>query len=123
MKVLLVNPITRNTSLSSPDLGLGYLARALEKENHEVDILDCVNLRLTFEKFEHYIAGIDFDVIGFRVFSTDLFSVKKSLSIVKKRRPDAKIILGGAHPSAFPEQTLQYFGKPILPSEAKQKKG
>ena len=109
MKVLLVNPITRNTSLSSPDLGLGYLARALERENHEVEILDCVNLRLTFKKFEDYISKIDFDVIGFRVFSTDLFSVKKSLLIVKKTRPDVKIILGGAHPSAFPEQTLQYF--------------
>jgi radical SAM superfamily enzyme YgiQ (UPF0313 family) len=109
MKVLLVNPITRNISLSSPDLGLGYLAKALERENHPVNILDCVNLRLTFKNFEDYIASFDFDVIGFRVFSTDLFSVKKSLLIVKKRRPDAKIILGGAHPSAFPEQTLQYF--------------
>ncbi|MCX5848784.1 MAG: radical SAM protein [Deltaproteobacteria bacterium] len=109
MKILLVNPITRNISLSSPDLGLGYLAGALEKEKHQVDILDCVNLRMTYNKFENYIAEVDFDVIGFRVFSTDLFSVKKSLQIVRKRRPDVKIILGGAHPSAFPEQTLQYF--------------
>jgi len=109
MKVLLVNPITRNTSLSSPDLGLGYLASALKKENHQVDILDCVNLKLTFKKFEEYISKLDFDVIGFRVFSTDLFSVKKSLLIVKKMRPDIRIILGGAHPSYFPEQTLQYF--------------
>jgi len=123
MKVLLVNPITRNTSLSSPDLGLGYLARALEKENHNVDILDCVNLRLTFEKFEHHIAGSDFDVIGFRVFSTDLFSVKKSLLIVKKRRPDAKIILGGAHPSAFPEQTLQYFEEADFAIRGEAEKG
>ncbi len=109
MKVLLVNPITRNVSLSSPDLGLGYLAGALQKKNHQVDVLDCVNLKLTFKKFEDYIAGLDFDVVGFRVFSTDLPSVKKSLSLVKKRHPDVKIILGGAHPSAFPEQTLQYF--------------
>ena len=123
MKVLLVNPITRNTSLSSPDLGLGYLARALEKENHKVDILDCVNLRLTFEKFEHHIAGSDFDVIGFRVFSTDLFSVKKSLSIVRRRRPDAKIILGGAHPSAFPEQTLQYFEEADFAIRGEAEKG
>lgn len=109
MKILLVNPITRNISLSSPDLGLGYLATALEKENHNVDILDCVNLKMTFEKFENYIAGIDVNIIGFRVFSTDLLSVKKSLVIVKNKLPDVKIILGGAHPSYFPEQTLQYF--------------
>lgn len=109
MKVLLVNPISRNTSLSSPDLGLGYLAASLKKDHHHVEILDCVNLRLNFKTFEKYIAGNDFDVIGFRVFSTDLLSVKKSLQIVKNKRPDAVIILGGAHPSSFPEQTLQYF--------------
>ncbi|KUG24587.1 radical sam domain protein [hydrocarbon metagenome] len=109
MKVLLVNPITRNVSLSSPDLGLGYLAKALENKNHQVDVLDCVNLKMTFKKFEDYIVNHFFDVIGFRVFSTDLPSVKKSLLLVKKRSPHAKIILGGAHPSVFPEQTLQYF--------------
>lgn len=109
MKVLLINPITRNVSLSSPDLGLGYLASALERKNHDVNVLDCVNLRMTFKEFEDYITNLDFDFVGFRVFSTDLPTVKKSLSLVKKRRPDAKIILGGAHPSVFPDQTLQYF--------------
>ena len=109
MKILLINPITSNISLSSPDLGLGYLAGALKRKNHRVDILDCVNLQMTFEKFENTIAALDVDVIGFRVFSTDLFSAKKSVQIVKKKLPDVKIILGGAHPSAFPEQTLQYF--------------
>ena len=39
MKILLINPITSNISLSSPDLGLGYLAGALKRENHQVDIL------------------------------------------------------------------------------------
>lgn len=111
MKILLVNPVTRSVSLSSPDLGLGFLATALKRENHQVDILDCVNLKLTLEKFESYISDIEFDVIGFRVFSSDLISVNKSLSIVRNKRPDVKIILGGAHPSYFPEQTLQYFEK------------
>jgi anaerobic magnesium-protoporphyrin IX monomethyl ester cyclase len=111
MKILLVNPVTRSVSLSSPDLGLGYLATALKRENHQVDILDCVNLKMTFEQFENYIADIDVDVIGFRVFSSDLVSVNKSLAIVRNKCPDIKIILGGAHPSYFPEQTLQYFEK------------
>ncbi|HPR15970.1 MAG TPA: cobalamin B12-binding domain-containing protein, partial [Smithella sp.] len=109
MKILLVNPVTSNISLSSPDLGLGYLAGALKRENHQVHILDCVNLKLSLEQFEHYIDACNVDVIGFKVFSTDVFSVKRSLQCVKKKRPDMKIILGGAHPSTFPEQTLQYF--------------
>ena len=123
MKVLLVNPITRNVSLSSPDLGLGFLAAALLKENHQVHILDCVNRRMTFEKFEQYITGLDFEVIGFRVFSTDLFSVKKSLQIVRQQFPDVRIILGGAHPSAFPEQTLQYFEEADFAIRGEAEKG
>ena len=109
MKILLVNPVTHNISLASPDLGLGYLAGALKKKHHQVHILDCVNGKMNFDQFADSIAALDVDVIGFRVFSTDLFSVKKSVQIVKKKLPDVKIILGGAHPSAFPEQTLQYF--------------
>ena len=123
MKILLVNPITRNISLSSPDLGLGYLATALKKENHQVDLLDCVNLKMTFKNFEDYIAGIHVDVIGFRVFSTDLISVKKSLSIVKNKLPDVKIILGGAHPSYFPEQTLQFFEEADFAIRGEAEKG
>jgi radical SAM superfamily enzyme YgiQ (UPF0313 family) len=123
MKVLLVNPISRNISLSSPDLGLAYLAGALKKENHQVEILDCVNLRLTFKKFEKYIAHHNYDVIGFRVFSTDLLSVKESLIILRKLRPDIKIILGGAHPSAFPEQTLQYFEEADFAIRGEAEKG
>lgn len=123
MKVLLVNPITRNLSLSSPDLGLAYLAGALKKNNHQVEILDCVNFRFTFKKFEKYIINKNVDVIGLRVFSTDLLSVKKTLMIIKNVRPDIKIILGGAHPSAFPEQTLQYFEEADFAIRGEAEKG
>jgi len=123
MKILLINPITGNITLSSPDLGLGYLAGTLKRKNHQVDILDCVNLRLTFEEFERDVGNRDDDVIGFRVFSTDLLSVKKSLQIVREKRPDVKIILGGAHPSAFPEQTLHYFEEADYAIQGEAEKG
>ena len=123
MKILLINPITGNISLSSPDLGLGYLAGTLKRENHQVDILDCVNLRLNYEKFESYVGNLDVDVIGFRVFSTDLLSVKKSVKMVREKRPDVKIILGGAHPSTFPEQTLQYFEEADFAIRGEAEKG
>ncbi|MGB5217341.1 MAG: radical SAM protein [Smithella sp.] len=123
MKVLLINPITRNVSLSSPDLGLGYLAAALQRDNHQVSILDCVNVKMTFDQFADYVAALDIDVIGFRVFSTDLFSAKKSVEIVRAKLPDVKIILGGAHPSAFPEQTLQYFTEADFAIRGEAEKG
>jgi radical SAM superfamily enzyme YgiQ (UPF0313 family) len=123
MKTLLINPITRNLSLSSPDVGLGYLARALKRENHQVHILDCVNAKMTFDKFEAYIAALDVDVIGFRVFSTDILSAKKSVQVVRKRLPRVQIVLGGAHPSAFPEQTLEYFEEADFAIRGEAEKG
>lgn len=123
MKILLINPITRNISLSSPDLGLAYLATALQRENHHVEILDCVNLKMTFKDFEDYIAAHDCDVIGFKVFSTDLLSVKKSLLTVRNKRPDVKIILGGPHPSYFPEQTLEHFEEADFAIRGEAEKG
>ncbi len=109
MKVLLVNPMTRNVTLSSPDLGLGYLSAALKRNGHEVSVLDCVNERLSLDQFGRRIAPLNFDVIGFKVFTTDILSVKKSVAVAKKCQPDSIFILGGAHPSVFPEQTMEYF--------------
>ncbi|MDI6743432.1 MAG: radical SAM protein, partial [Smithella sp.] len=99
------------------------MATALKRENYQVEILDCVNLRFTFKEFENYIANHDFDVFGFKVFSTDLLSVKKSLSIVRRKRPDVKLILGGAHPSYFPEQTLQHFEEADFAIRGEAEKG
>jgi anaerobic magnesium-protoporphyrin IX monomethyl ester cyclase len=111
VRVLLVDPIIRNAYQSIPDLGLGYLATALKKAKHKVDILDCINKKLTFEQFEKYISSSSLDVVGFRVFSTDLSSTKKCLQIVKKNLPETLIIVGGMHPSILPQQTLKYFAE------------
>ena len=50
MKVLLVRPISE-THIISPPVGLGYLATALRKGNHQVEILDCVKEKMNFRKF------------------------------------------------------------------------
>lgn len=111
MKILLVNPINRYAYQSNPDLGLGYLATALKKVNHNVLILDCINNRFTFEKFEEYINSSDFDVVGFKIFSTDLASARKCLQIVKRHNSNTIIIVGGIHPSILPQETLEYFSE------------
>jgi len=122
VKILLVNPISQNLSLSSPDLGLGYLATALKKENHDVRILDCVNLQMNFEKFEHHIRHLDFDVIGLKVFSTDLLSVEKSVSIVKKIIPRLSSFWEVLTLRPFPSKPCNILPRQILRSEAKPRK-
>ncbi|HQP92121.1 MAG TPA: cobalamin-dependent protein, partial [Candidatus Omnitrophota bacterium] len=109
MKVLLVNPLTKYNAWAAPDLRFAYLSSSLKSSGHLTSLLDCVNNGYSFGKFEEFIKEKDFDVVGFKVFSTDIPSVKKSISIVRKNRPDAVIVIGGHHSSAFPEQSLQYF--------------
>ena len=108
MKVLLVRPIS-DTYIVSPPIGLGYLATALRKAGHQPEILECVKERMDFNDFEELVKKAQPDVIGFQVWSCDLPNVKKSLKIVKKTCPKVTTIVGGAHPSGTPVETMNYF--------------
>lgn len=111
MKLLLVVPYKDNYMgvAQYPPIGLGYLAGAAAKHGHQVKILDCVKDRIGPAQFRQVIAGEEFDVAGFTVWSLALASVRESLSAVKQAKPKATIILGGPHPSALPAETLDYF--------------
>lgn len=114
MRVLLVNTINKSTYYSTPDLGLGYLASVLRKAGHSVNILDCNNEKLNFKMFAEQLKTkyFDLDAIGFKIFSTDLASAKRCLSITKTIMPKVKIIIGGPHPSyASPYTLMDYFSE------------
>ena len=107
MKVLLVSPINR-TYVIMPNMGLGYLATALRKDNHEVKILHCTKERIGYSKYAEYLKKNKFDIVGFQVFSYDLDSVKKHVKILKGINPSAHIVVGGPHPSSAPYHTMEY---------------
>lgn len=98
MKILLVVPMS-NTDYIVPPLGLGYLATALRKEKFEIQILDCIKRKISFEKFKVIIKEGDFNVVGIQTFSCDLFIVQRLIDIVKGVNPSILTIVGGAHPS------------------------
>jgi len=118
MRVLLVTWIV-DSFMIQPDLGLGYLATALRKSGHDVDILDCSLLDLSLDGFRKKILDIKPDVVGFKVFSKDVDGISKQVSIVSKELPDAKILIGGCHPSGvldeifldFPEADFAFLGE------------
>lgn len=112
-RILLVAPIKEKYGglLEAPPLGLGYLATALRKQRYDVSILDCLKENFTSNDFKRFIMRNDFDVIGFNVFSATIEQVKKSLEIIKEVKPNTITIVGGPHPSAAPERTLQFMEK------------
>lgn len=108
MKVLLVRPIS-DTYIISPPIGLGYLATALRKANHDPRILDCTKAKFGFRDFEEFIRKDGPDVVGFQVWSCDAENVKKCLRIVRSIDPKIVTIIGGAHPSGVCEESLDFF--------------
>jgi radical SAM superfamily enzyme YgiQ (UPF0313 family) len=107
MKVLLLRPHADSDELIPP-FGLGYLAAAIRK-NHEVKILDGIKEKLTPDGLAEFLKKERPDVVGIQIFTFQILTAKKYLDIIKKILPNAKIILGGPHPSCAPETLFDYF--------------
>ncbi len=107
MKVLLIKPYADSHYLVPP-LGLGDLVTTLRDAGHQAKMLHCVKENITFEALEQTVKAENPDVIGFQVVSCDLESTRKSVEIVRRALPRSLILVGGAHPSGNPENTMTF---------------
>ncbi len=89
-----------------PPISLGYLASTVIK-NYNVKILDALKEGVTLKQLPDKIKN--YDVIGITLFTKDLSLCKKYLEIIKFSNRHAKTILGGPHPTALPDETLNFF--------------
>ncbi len=106
MKVLLVKPYSESHYVV-PALGLGYLATALRAAGHSPRIIHCTKDHITLDKFSQLLAAEQPEVVGFQVVSCDLESTRQSVEAVHRILPKSLILVGGAHPSGNPEDTMQ----------------
>ena len=114
MKILLVRPSNRKLyDIPHPrrdePLNLEYLAAPLISD-HDVKILD-------LDVVENVAAGVeaeinDFapDILGISVASAMLVDAKRIIATTKQVRPECKTIIGGIHPTALPEESIDYTG-------------
>lgn len=82
-----------------PDLGLLYLARAMHNAALPVDVRDG-----WLERDSQRAMGLDLIgdgpvIVGFKLFSLGIKSVRAAAAEIKRRNPRARIVVGGAHPS------------------------
>jgi len=106
--VTLVNPASPSgapPSLFIP-LGIGYIAAVLEKNQYEVNVIDCQALRPTHNQLKGELITSHPDMVG--VTSATL-TYKPALEIVKTAKealPNCLIIIGGPHVTVLDEQVL-----------------
>ena len=101
-----MKPISGSYYVIQPNLGLGYLATVMLNSGHEVSILDSGKEKLTWDKFSGLVRKERYDLIGIQMFTHEFPSVKKHLEVIKNESPDTVIILGGAHISGDPQDTM-----------------
>ncbi|MEK6984220.1 MAG: radical SAM protein [Nanoarchaeota archaeon] len=122
MRILLIRPPHLDINLLPPTavgipLGMLSVAAYMEKQGHDVKIFDSLiypdktkdqtHFGASFERIESSIRGFKPDIIGV----TNLFStqMRKALGVIKHIKavhPDAKIVVGGPHATAKPEEFL-----------------
>lgn len=110
MKILLVAPPKDSSSglAKFPPIGLGYVATALRRAGFaEVTILDCLLEGMDTTAFEGYVKRTRPDVVGINSWSLSVNDVARSLEAVKRVDASITTVIGGPHPSAIGEKSLE----------------
>jgi anaerobic magnesium-protoporphyrin IX monomethyl ester cyclase len=94
----------RHAYLFPPLAVMGLSSYLKANTHHTVDVLDGVVDNLNFDDITTRVRASQPDVVGISATATHtLVNVAKSIKAVRAARPDIKIIMGGAHVTAFPE--------------------
>ncbi len=117
MKVLLLHPpypkddifrkSMKRVGAVLPPLGLAYLASMLEKESHEVKIIDGPALAAVedygFEELANDLRNFKPKVVGISAAYSQIEYVRNSLSLIKAIVPECITVLGGSLATSMPE--------------------
>jgi anaerobic magnesium-protoporphyrin IX monomethyl ester cyclase len=88
-------------------LGLGYLAAVLEKNQYEVDVIDCQALKLSYEEFKSEISKRQPSIVGITSTTLTYKSALQIAKIAKEAHPNCVTVLGGCHATFWDDKALQ----------------
>ena len=90
-----------------PPLGLMYLASSLERDNHDVTIIDSEIEGLSKKDVARIIRVLKPDVVGITSTTPIHHKAMELFKVIKNVDASITTIAGGPHPTAIPEQTLK----------------
>jgi len=110
MKILLINPSQvgvygKAIPPSFPPLGLGYIGAVLEKEGHNVYILDFDADKMSNDKIIKFLKKIKPSLVGL-TSTTPTFNHAISIAKLIKSVENIPVVLGGIHATIAPEQCI-----------------
>jgi len=113
MKICLISPpynsaVKSIVGVTSPPLGLAYLASMVRKE-HEVKIIDANVLDYTMENVRSEIENFSPDLVGITSVTP---SIPQAYAVARiaKETVDCTVVIGGPHASFLPVRTLKECG-------------
>ncbi|BBO78521.1 B12-binding domain-containing radical SAM protein [Desulfosarcina widdelii] len=119
MKVLLISANTEQINMPVLPLGMAFVARAAEDAGHEVSQINLMADPEALTSLAARIRMIRPDIIGISVRNIDdqvslhprfLLEAVKQVVAACRQNSKARIVLGGAGYSMFPEHVLAYLG-------------
>lgn len=118
-KVLLINPpfeqeeesVGKTKSIKRvlnivPPLGIAYIGAVLEKMGIEAKIIDC-SVGISFDNLFDMILKESPKVIGISSTTPAFVNAERVAKFIREKLPTTKTIIGGAHVTAMPEETIK----------------
>jgi radical SAM superfamily enzyme YgiQ (UPF0313 family) len=110
MRILLTLPFHPDHYITTPDLGLGYLASSLRDAGHDVRIL-ITTMGMKEEAFQRLVEEGPFDVVGIKALSFELLEARNTIDIVRRLSRRTLVVVGGPGVSAQPNDIFDYLPK------------
>src|SRR3990172_1617950 len=103
LKVVLIAP-NLSSQYPQPPMGLALIAAVLEKAGYPVSVVDANALNLPLDAITPLVR--DADIVGLTAMTPSINIALTAARHLKKTYPNLTIILGGAHATLLPEETL-----------------
>lgn len=103
LKVALINP-AQYDRYAQPPMGLALIAAVLEEAGYQVTVLDANALGLGLKEVATRVT--DADVVGLTAMTPTIGAAIGIARYLKQTNSNSTIVLGGAHATLLPEETL-----------------
>lgn len=102
MKIVLINPPRETPQIADyPPIGLLYIGAVADRQGHEIKIIDAASW--SWDELKKTVHDESPEVIGITCWTIERGQAFKTAHVCKQATPEAKIVFGGPHATAFPE--------------------